>query len=409
MARFSYRGRDLQGEAVVGEQEAGDADQLAGWLQARQITPVSITPLVVNEEGAASRQVGEISWLQRVSLEELILFSRQMHSLSKAGVPIIRAIRGLASSSRNLLLARTLGCLADDLEKGLTLSASLARHPRVFSRLYVSLIHVGENTGDLDQAFGQIAQYLQVEQQTRRRLKEAVRYPLFVLTAIGLALVVINIFVIPAFADVFAKLHADLPWQTQVLVQVSDFLRHYGIALLVLLILAAVAGWRYVQTQAGALRWDRIKLSLPLVGSFFRRTALGRFARSFALVLRAGIPVEQGLNIVAGAVGNSHIGAQVQSMRQGIERGEGLTRIARKTEMFSPLVMQMLAVGEETGNLDDMLLEVADFYEQEVEYDLKSLSSAIEPLLILGVAGLVLILALGVFLPLWELSGALNV
>ncbi len=407
MPVFSFSGRNAAGERVSGEHEAASTGQVAGWLAERQITPISIEATAAKRRSVSSLELRDIGFLQRVRLDELILLSRQMYSLSKAGVPIIRAMRGLAMSVRNPLLQRTLTAVSDDLEQGLSLSASLQKHPAVFSQLYVSLIHVGENTGNLDDAFLQIGKYLELERNTIRNIKSATRYPLFVITAIVLAMIVINILVIPAFAGVFSKLGADLPWQTQLLIGISDFMRHYWH----LLLAGAVIGWlgflRYIKSPRGELRWDRLKLRLPIVGGLFNRIILGRFSRSFSLVLRAGIPIEQGLTIISGAVGNAYIGAKIRGMRSGIERGEGFTRTAHGAQMFSPLVLQMIAVGEETGNIDEMLEETAIFYEQEVEYDLKGLASAIEPVLILAIGAMVLVLALGVFLPLWEISGAL--
>ncbi len=407
MAMFEYKGRSASGEAVTGQLQAPNADQAATLLMERQITPISIRA----QEGKtkSSAKPGEISFkeikfLQRVKLDELIIFTRQMYSLTKAGVPITRAMRGLAQSVRNPLLQDTLNHVTDDLEQGFTLSGCLNKHPKVFSRLFVSLIHVGENTGNLDQAFLQISHYLELERTTLKNIKSATRYPMFVILAIIGAMVVVNIWVIPAFAGVFASLGAELPWQTRALISISEFTRDYWYMLLGSSVFAVVSFIRYIGTEAGRVNWDRIKLRLPVVGGMFERITLGRFCRTFALVMRAGIPIEQGLAVVASAVGNAHIGSKVNGMRNGIERGEALTRTALNAAMFSPLVLQMLAVGEETGSMDEMLDEAASFYEQEVEYDLKGLASAIEPILIIIIGLMVLVLALGIFLPLWELS-----
>lgn len=410
MALFHYIGRNARGEKVSGQQEAATASQVAAFLSERQITPVSIETRDKPQAtaGAGDFDLKKIRFLQRIKLDELIIFSRQMFSLTKAGIPITRAMRGLALSVRNPLLSETLNGVTDDLEQGNTLSGSLNKHPKVFSQLYISLIHVGENTGNLDQAFLQISKYLELERQTIRNIKAATRYPLFVMAAIAGAIAVINIFVIPAFEGVFKSLGAALPWQTQVLIGISDFTRNYWYLMVGGFIAAVYAFLNYIKTEEGHRRWDRAKLGLPVVGGLFTRITLGRFSRTFALVMRAGIPIEQALSIVANAVGNVHIGDKIQGMRQGIERGEGFTRTATATGMFSPLVLQMLAVGEETGNIDDLLEEAAEFYEQEVEYDLKGLASAIEPILIVAIGFMVLVLALGVFLPLWELNSSVN-
>jgi MSHA biogenesis protein MshG len=266
------------------------------------------------------------------------------------------------------------------------------------------VIHVGENTGRLDEAFAQIGEYLEFERDTRRSLQAASRYPMFVLLAISAALVIVNIYVIPAFDKVFAKYGAALPWQTRALIATSDFFVAWWPALLMLGVLGtfAVRGW--VGTPAGRLWWDRVRLRLPIVGGLFQRIGLARFCQTFAMVLRAGVPLLQGLAVVGHAIGNQYMAERIRDMRTGIERGESITRTAAASGLFTPIVLQMLSVGEETGRVDELLAECARFYSEEVEYLLKGLAEAIEPILIIAIGGLVLVLALGVFLPLWDLS-----
>lgn len=407
MAIYSYRGRNREGVEVNGQLEAGTSALAASQLSADGIIPITIEVAEKVVEKKGSKEI-QIKLFQKISLDELIMFSRQMYSLTKAGVPITRAMRGLANTVTNPLLTETLSQLADDLEKGHTLSSALAKHPKVFNELYISMIHVGENTGQLDDAFRQMAAYLELERQTVKNIKQATRYPLFVLIAISAAVAIINIFVIPAFKSVFESFGGEIPWQTQALITLSDFTVDWWYAILIGIVLSVFAFYRWKRTEQGHMTWDRRKLKFPIVGPIFYRVILGRFSRTFSIVLKAGVPIEQGLSIVANAVGNRHIGKKVAGMRQGIERGESFTQTAHQTEMFSPLVMQMLAVGEETGRVDQMLEEAAGFYEQEVEYDLKNLTSAIEPILIIAIGAMVLVLALGVFLPLWELSTTIN-
>lgn len=411
MPLFDYEGRNRAGEAVSGQLEGLDRGQIASYLINDGITPVRImaakTAARADDKKKGSREVN-LSFREKVTLDELIIFSRQMHSLSRAGVPLTRAMRGLASSVRNPLLERTVSALADELDKGRALSSAMARHPKIFSDLYISIIHVGENTGRLDDAFKQMGVYLELERNTIKNVKQATRYPIFVLVAISAAIAIINIFVIPAFKSVFDSFGGQVPWQTQALIAVSDFTVAWWHTLLAGLIAAIFVFNRWRKTENGERGWDRFKLRFPVVGSIFYRATLARFARTFSIVLAAGMPIEQGLMVVSRAVGNRYIGEKVAEMRKSIERGESFSQSATRTGMFSALVMQMLAVGEETGRVDEMLAEVASFYEEEVEYDLKNLTSAIEPILITAIGGLVLILALGVFLPLWELSTTIN-
>ena len=409
MAAFRFTGRDAQGQKVSGVRQAASAEALAGELLAERITPLTIeaqTEAGAGDAADALRQLKRLLGRERVSLEELIIFCRQMHSLSKAGVPILRAMGGLADSTRNAYFAEVLRAVRADLEAGNGLGVALSSHPKVFSPLFISMVSVGENTGQLDLAFKQLAGYLDMERETRKRIQQATRYPLFVLLAMGVALVVINLLVIPAFSRVFAQFRSELPLPTRILIGFSEFTQQWWWAIALAMVAGAFLLLRWLRTEEGARVWDRYKLRLPIVGGIFERIALARFTRTFAMMYRAGLPLLQALAICSNTVGNRHIGQAILAMRDGVERGESLTRGAVASGLFTPLVLQMLAVGEETGALDDLFIEVADFYEQEVDYDLKRLADSIEPILIVAMGGMVLVLALGVFLPMWELSAA---
>jgi MSHA biogenesis protein MshG len=401
MATFSYTARDRQGQSVSGSIEAGSEAAVADMLLQRSQTPIKIKLQEEKQTSAA------IVWpWQQVSMTELIIFSRQMYSLMKAGIPIIRAIVGLAESTSSTALNTVLLDLADQLEKGRTLSAAMAQHPKIFSRLVVSIVHVGENTGRLDESFLQLSGYFEQEMETKKQIKQATRYPTFVLIAISIAMVIMNIMVIPQFAGMFAKFNTELPWATKVLLASSNLFVNYwqwmaGAAVGLLWALRL-----YLQTDKGRYQWSYWKLKMPLMGTILVRASLGRFSRSFAMMLRAGVPLTSALTLVAEAVDNDYMAEKIRDMRKNIERGESLLRVSVQSELFTPLVLQMLAVGEETGQVDEMLTEVASFYEREVAYDLKGLTAKIEPILISVVSGMVLILALGIFTPMWDMLNA---
>lgn len=403
MPRYRYKARNRSGEAMEGYLEAQSPDAVASDLVAAGAVPVDIV-LAPTSANPLDSLRARLSGGRPPSLSDLLMFSRQMYTLTKAGVPIMRAMGGLAETTRNAMLGNALRDVANSLESGRDLGGSLARHPHIFSSLFVNIVQVGENTGRLDQSFLQISEYLELEKLTRERIKAALRYPSFVIIAISIAIGVINVLVIPAFAKVFANFQLELPWATKVLIATSNFTVAYWPYLLAGLAAAIYGVRRYVRTPKGRYTWDKYKLRLPIVGSIILRATLGRFARSFAMAFRAGVPLIQALTVVARAVDNDFVAERITVMRNGIERGDSLTRTAAATGMFTPLVLQMLAVGEETGAVDDLLQEVAEFYEREVDYDLKNLSAAIEPILIVAVGILVLILALGVFLPMWDLT-----
>jgi MSHA biogenesis protein MshG len=402
---FQYRGRNQRGEVVSGRLDAATADLVASQLFNSGVVPVDIT---LSNSASHDIQTAFRGWFvsDKISLVDLILFSRQFYTLTKAGVPIMQSLRGLRDSSQNPAFRAVISDLIESLDSGLELSTALKRHPKVFSSLYVSMVQVAEATGTMEQAFLQLAKYLELEKDTRDRIKSATRYPIFVVAAIVIAIFVINMFVIPAFAKVFSNLQAQLPWATRVLIGTSQFTTAYWLPLLGMLVTAVIAVRIYVNTPEGRYRWHRYKIRLPVIGGIIYRATLGRFARSLAITISAGVPLVQGMTVVSRAVDNDFVSERILQMRDGVERGETIARTAAATGMFPPMVLQMISVGEESGAVDELMGEVAEHYEREVDYDLKNMSDAIQPILIIGIGILVLILALGVFLPLWDLPKA---
>ena len=405
MPRFSYTGREPNGEMKSGMLDALDANAAAKMLLARSITPISIDAVA---GGSAQSEVKVNFLTPKVSLDELVILSRQMYSLTHAGIPILRAVSSLAESSSSLRLKIALTDIISLLERGRTLSSAMHQHSEIFDRLYVSVVHVGENTGRLDEAFLQLAGYLEREQETRRQIKAATRYPIFVVFALVAALVIMNIFVIPKFADMFNKFGAELPVMTRFLLGMSDFFINQWYILIGALMAIVLGVRNYLQTPDGNLTWSRKKLKLPIIGKVVERSLLARFCRSFSMMLQAGLPLTTALNLVAEAVGNRYMETKIIDMRQSIEKGENLSRVTQASGLFTPMVLQMVNVGEETGRVDELLAEVADFYEREVDYDLNSLTAKIEPVLIGIVAGMVLVLALGIFTPMWDMMSAIK-
>ncbi|MEW5967350.1 MAG: type II secretion system F family protein [Pseudomonadota bacterium] len=403
MARFSYTGRTAGGERAQGLLDADSAAECAASLQRNGITPVAI-----RESGQSERRRtlhGELRLFEpTVKPIDVQLFSRQLYTLMRAGVPILRALTGLIESTTNPAFARVIGSLKGSLEAGRDLSSAMRQHPEAFSPFYVAMVRVGESTGRLDDIFLRLFDYLETERETRARIKEALRYPSFVAISMVVAVAVINVFVIPAFAKVYAGFNADLPLMTKILMESSRLTLDYGGFLLVGAALAA-AGFRvWRATDNGRLVWDRFKLRVPITGSLILRSTLARFARTFALCLKSGIPVAQAFSVVAEVTDNAWVAQRVQQMRNGVERGEAILRTAQASNVFNPVVLQMIAVGEETGAIDELMDEVAGMYEREVDYEIKTLSARIEPLIIAAMGGIVLVLALGVFLPMWDLA-----
>ena len=404
MTSFRYKARTGRGDLQEGALEANDSSVAAAQLLNSGLTPVEIRAEATSGSGDGRFWTADLRRKRPPQMPELVLFCRQMFTLVRSGVPLDRGLGALVESTDNQVLAQVLDLIKTDVEAGRELSASMAAHPSVFTPLFTNMVRVGENTGHLDQAFLRVGQYLKLEWDTRERIKAAMRYPAFVLIAIGVALVIINVFVIPAFTGVFERSGGELPLPTQILIAVSNFFLNYGLHFGAALAFTVVVLLQYVKTSDGRYRWDKLKLRLPISGSITNRATLGRFDRSFSLASRAGVPLLQTLDLVARALDNEYIAERILQMRNGIERGDSLARTAAGTGMFTPLVLQMISIGEETGAVDQLLEEVAEFYENEVDAEIKNLSSAIEPILLIALGTMVTVLALGVFLPMWDLA-----
>ena len=403
MAAFAYSARDGSGALRQGVLEGASAAAVADQLIGGGHTPLGIQPAAAG--AAAHAAAPAFSWrrAKAVTHEELLLFSRQLHSLLKAGIPITRALSGLQDSAGESLAA-TVHQVRESLEGGNELSTSLARQHGVFSNFYVSMVRVGELTGRLDEVFLRLFHHLSFEKLMRDQVRTALRYPTFVVIVMAVAIAVINLFVIPAFQKVFEGFGAQLPLVTRLLVGFSQFTIAAWPYLLVGAAAATFGVRAWLRTEAGRYTWDGLALRLPIAGKIATKATLARFSRSFALALRTGVPVVQAMAVVASTLENAFVARAVEKMKEGVERGESVLRTAAASRIFTPVVLQMIAVGEESGALDEMLAEVADFYQQDVEYELKTLSAQIEPILIVFLGVLVLILALGVFLPIWDLG-----
>jgi len=399
---FAYKARNARGELLQGVLEGADSNGIADQLFNTGVTPIQIVQTEKPGEGIEN-------WLDRLTEKkvqpmDVQLFSRQLYTLLKAGVPIMRGLTGLQESAINKSFGKVIKDMRDSLDAGRELSAAMRRHPTVFSAFYINMVRVGELTGRLEEVFLRLFDYLEFDREMKARISAALRYPIFVVVAMVVAIGIINVFVIPAFAKVYAGFNAELPLMTRILIKSSDITIHYWWAVLVVIIAAIVASRVYVGTVAGRYNWDKQKLRIPIAGKIILKGTLARFARGFALSSKSGVPIVQGLTVIAQTVNNAYIASRVEQMRDGVERGESILRTAVTTGVFTPVVLQMVAVGEETGELDDLMDEVADMYEREVDYELKTLSAQIEPILIIMLGILVLILALGVFLPIWDLG-----
>jgi len=400
---FAYKGRNARGELMQGVLEAADSGAVADQLFGTGVTPIEI--IVSHKAAAASGEAWTAKLFEKkVTSMDVQLFSRQLYTLLKSGVPIMRGLAGLQESAVSKSFGKVIKDLRESLDAGRELSAAMKRHPQAFNDFYLSMVKVGEMTGRLEEVFLRLFDHLEFDREMRARVKSATRYPIFVMAAMALAMVIVNIFVIPQFVKVFETFHAELPLMTRILIATSRFTVDYW-PLLLLGIAGAVMGFRFwLNTTAGRFKWDRYKLRFPIAGKIILKATMARFARSFSLSSRSGVPIVQALTVVSQTVDNAYLCSRVEQMRDGVERGDSILRTAVASAVFTPVVLQMIAVGEEAGSLDDLMDEIAQMYEREVDYELKTLAAQIEPILITFLGVLVLVLALGIFVPIWDLG-----
>ncbi|MBF0427421.1 MAG: type II secretion system F family protein [Magnetococcales bacterium] len=398
MPTFRYTGRNHDGSAVQGEMVANSPGEVIGQMSNRRVVLINLEE--IEEKGMGNKA----SFFDPPpSIDEMILFSRQMQTLISSGVPIGRAFSGVRDGTSNRMMREVLTTIMANVEAGTELSQAMSEFPKIFNRLYRNMIRIGEQSGQLDNSFGQLFAYMETDQDTRNRIKSALRYPSFVLLSMFSALFTITYFVIPTFFTFFEKFKLELPWQTKLLMTISEFTVNYWYLVLGGIV-ALVGGfiW-YIRSPEGEMWWDEFKFSLPVVGSIILRGTLARFARTFSMGSRSGVPLLQSLDSIADAVDNVYVGKKIKEMSVAIQGGDTLMQAAYVTRLFPPLVMQMMSVGEETGNMDRMMDDIAKFYERELEYDVKKLTSLIEPIITIMLGGMVLILAVGVFMPMWSL------
>lgn len=401
MANFAYYGRDEKGIAVNGSIERSSEADVAAYLSQNKIIPIKINEAA---ESSSNNFLNHSQWfVKKVTDEELIMFCRQMYTINKAGLPLIQGLESLSASISPGELRDALIDIIHRLEAGLSLSAAMRQHDHIFNNLFVGMMKIGESTGNLDKVFLQMSLYISRDVETKKAIKSALRYPTFVLSAMVIALFVVNLMVIPAFADMFSRFGAELPLPTKILLATSNFFVDYW-WLVIFMLVSSIGGFVYwVGTPKGQYFWHRCKLFSPIIGPLINKAAMSRYVRSFSLMLAAGLALNKAIGLCAEIIDNEYLAVKIKKIKTDIERGDSLYRTHSRSNMFSPLVLQMISIGENSGQVDTLLMEVAESYEREVDYDLESLSSKIEPILILVMAGFVVVLALGIFLPMWDM------
>jgi type IV pilus assembly protein PilC len=395
---YTYRVRDRRGSLLAGELQADSRDLVLSRLREQGLIPLEVK---VKSRGMSS----EIKFLTKtkVKLKDLAVFSRQFATMINSGLPLLRALAILENQTEAKQLAKVVGQMRLDVEQGTALSAAMAKHPKAFSRLYVAMVRAGETGGVLDSVLLRLADTLEREVELRRKIKSAMSYPIVVMAVVILILSAMLLFVVPTFKNLFSSLGGTLPLPTRLLLAVSDGFKKYFLFVFLFFGAAIFAFRRWKRTDRGRYAVDRLKLKIPIFGQLFHKTAMSRFARTLGALSRSGVPLLQSLDIVAETVQNEVVANAVRDVQASVKEGESLAEPLSRHEVFPPMVVQMLAVGEETGALDTMLEKISDFYDDEVSATVDALTALIEPLLIVVVGGTVGLIVISLYLPMFRL------
>jgi type IV pilus assembly protein PilC len=394
---YEYKVRDQSGK-VVGGTLVADNEQLV----VNRLREMGYVPLKVGVRGGAVMK-REFNIRKKPKLKDLAVFSRQFATMVNSGLPILRALSILEQQTESRILSKAVVQVRAEIEKGSSLSAALAKQPRVFNNLYVAMVQSGETGGVLEAVLERLAQSLEREVQLRQRIKSAMTYPIVVLGFVSLILLAMLVFIVPQFNNIYADLGGTLPLPTRMLLKVSDLVVHKAIFLLAGLGLAVFAIRRYIKTPRGRLQWDTLKLKIPIFGGLFQKTALARFSRILGVLNRSGVPILQSLDVTAEVVNNALVARAIKDVQESVKGGESLSKPLGKHGVFPPMVVQMLSVGEETGAIDTMLDKVATFYDDEVTATVDSLTSLIEPVMIFFVGGAVGLSVIALYLPMFNI------
>lgn len=400
---FKYKGYDKSGASVTGKVEANRHEEVVSYLSNSNITPINIK--AVNTFNL-SKKISALfkKRFGKIEPHHMLNFYRQLKALDSVGLPITKSLNKLAMSATSSYLKDVLIAVSNDVAAGMSFSSALRKHPKIFPEIVANVIHVGENSGRLGEVLEYLSGYMESTIANKRRLYNATRYPIFVLISVFVALTVLNMFVIPKFADIFSQFDLDLPFATKILIGVSNFMIQNKILLLVLMIVMALGAKRLIKIPKLSYYWDKCKLHFPIFGDLQRRIILSQFTWTFSLILRSGVPIIKGIRLASGTIKNSYFGKQLLKMRSTIERGESLTRASISSNLFTQTTIQMIEIGEESERLDEVLADVAKYYDDEIDYDLKRVGELIEPILLAFMGGMVAMLALGIYLPLWDLT-----
>lgn len=407
MATYACTVRDAKGQQVTRSIEADSLAQARAKLREQGLFPIDIK----EKQGSDDILKPLNDWLlkfQKVKLKEMVIFTRQFATMINSGVALLRALNIMVDQAQSEVFKRILGQVRDGVEEGRSLSECMADHPKTFSKLYVSMVSAGEIGGVLDEVLNRLATFLEANAKLIGQLKSAMTYPAVVtVIAVGIFIFLLS-FVLPIFKEMFDSMNVTLPAFTLMLINMSTFVRTQGLLLFVGVVVTCVSFVNFIKTPFGRSWWHNVLLKAPVFGDIIRKVAVARFTRTLGTLLRSGVPLMTALEITQDTAGNVHISAGIAKVREAVSEGEGMTKPLEQTKLFPPMVTQMIAIGEESGNVDAMLSKVADFYDEEVEQAVKALTSLLEPLMMVLIGGMVGSMIIGMYLPMFSVISAIQ-
>ena len=406
MQKYIYQAINESGSTISGMVDAESVAAANSLLAARGYIPTRVI-----KKGTVSSR---LSWINirekfaRVKAPELILFTKQFRTMLRAGVSIINLLQIMEQQTENLNLKRIIGSMSHDIEEGSSLYDAFRKHPKVFSSLYCGMVHAGETSGTLPNILERLTYIIEHEHKIKSDIKAAIQYPIIVIVFLAVAFVVLLTFVIPKFVNIFMRSGLDLPLPTRICMFMYQFMADYWYFLIGCVIAAIIGAHYYLKTAHGKFVRDTLFMKLPLLGPLFVKAAMSRFASIFAILQSSGITVLDSMNILSGTIGNTAIAREFDRINEQLEEGRGIAEPLKSAKYFTPIVVNMVSIGEESGNLDEMLTEISAHYDVELEYAMKKLTDAIGPLLTVGLAVVVGFFALAIFLPMWDLIGVVK-
>jgi len=401
LTSFYYKARDRYGVLTSGYLDASDRKAVA-----QQLARIGLTPISILETEALGITQQLERWLLsfgRIKPEEMIVFTRQLAAVLEAGIPLIEGIEAVAEQVQDRRLRTVAFKIKEDIAGGLTFSDALDNYRKVFSPFIINMVRAGEKAGILPQVLDRISSLLEKDLETTNKIKTATRYPLMVLVALAIAFVIMTIYVIPQFASFFAAFKTELPLPTKMLIWFNRFITRYWYWFVGLVALGYWSFQRFISTEKGRYQFDHFILSSPVFGPLFAKIYLSRFSRMLASMLGSGIPIIEALSITSEVVENKVIARVIIDVRDEVNKGKSLHEPMRGSRVFPPIAVAMVAIGEKSGTLENMLNRVADYFDREADYIIKNLTPLLEPMLIAGLGVILLIFALGIFLPMWDL------